>query len=67
MKQIYIVVGKNTSNDIDRVMSIEGVFKSKRNAERRFDELEEIYKYQGGGLWFDMYDIPTDLIEENEK
>ncbi len=67
MKRIYIVVGKNTSNDIDRVMSIEGIFKSKRNAERRFDELEEIYKYQEGGLWFDMYDIPTDLIKENEK
>ncbi|MCQ2957281.1 MAG: hypothetical protein MJ180_00090 [Candidatus Gastranaerophilales bacterium] len=63
MKQIYIVVGKVTSDNIDRVISIEGIFKSEKNAEKRFDELEEIYRYSKDGLWFDMYDIPTDLID----
>ena len=64
MKNLYVVVAKNSSEDIDRIIAIEGIFKSEDNAKKRFNELEMIYRYSGSGLWFDMYDIPTDLLEE---
>ena len=60
---MYIVVAKCSDNNTDRVIAVEGIFIHKVNSENYQDQLTEENRYQHNGIWYDSYEIKSDMEE----